>query len=265
MREQVCTYLCPWPRIQAALTDEDALNVTYRWDRGEPRGPHKKTETWEGRGDCVDCNACVTACPMGIDIRNGAQLECIHCALCIDACDEIMKKVDRPTGLIAYDSDKNVELRAAGQPANKFRLIRPRVIIYAVLIAGVAGLMLFGLLTRSTFELNVLKDRSPSFVKLSDGRIQNGYTLKLVNKRVDTKTIDFSIEGIEGAEITLVGEQPGDFEVEIPGENVERFRLVVKAPRESVNGNNRMTITATDIETGEQDVNLVAFSSPDRN
>ena len=265
MREQVCTYLCPWPRIQAALTDEDALNVTYRWDRGEPRGPHKKTETWDGRGDCIDCNACVTACPMGIDIRNGAQLECIHCALCIDACDEIMKKVDRPTGLIAYDTDKNVELRAAGKPAQKFRLIRPRVIIYAVLISGVAGLMLFGLLTRSTFELNVLKDRSPSFVRLSDGRIQNGYTLKLVNKRIDAKNIDLSVSGIEGAEVTLVGEAHGDFEVEIPGENVERFRLVVKVPAESVSGNNRMTITATDVETGEKDVNLVAFSSPDRN
>jgi len=114
MREQVCTYLCPWPRIQAALTDEDALNVTYRWDRGEPRGKHKKGTSWDDRGDCIDCNACVVACPVGIDIRHGDQLECIHCALCIDACDDIMKRVERPTGLIGYDTTKNVQARADG-------------------------------------------------------------------------------------------------------------------------------------------------------
>ncbi|HCX12551.1 MAG TPA: cytochrome c oxidase accessory protein CcoG, partial [Hyphomonas sp.] len=93
MREQVCTYMCPWPRIQGALTDEQALNVTYRYDRGEPRGPKRKSESWDDRGDCIDCNQCVQVCPMGIDIRDGEQLECIHCALCIDACDEIMAKV----------------------------------------------------------------------------------------------------------------------------------------------------------------------------
>ena len=94
MREQVCTYLCPWPRIQGAMLDEHSLQVTYRKDRGEPRGPHKKAESWEGRGDCVDCNQCVVVCPMGIDIRDGAQLECINCGLCVDACDEIMDRVE---------------------------------------------------------------------------------------------------------------------------------------------------------------------------
>ncbi|MHA7872046.1 MAG: cytochrome c oxidase accessory protein CcoG, partial [Hyphococcus sp.] len=115
MREQVCTYMCPWPRIQAALTDEETLQVTYKKDRGEPRGAHKKGESWEERGDCIDCKACVAACPMGIDIREGAQLECINCALCIDACDDIMKKIDRPLGLIAYDTDMNLERRVNGQ------------------------------------------------------------------------------------------------------------------------------------------------------
>ena len=85
MREQVCTYMCPWPRIQAAMTDNEALSVTYRRDRGEVRGPHKKGQSWEGRGACIDCNQCVAACPMGIDIRDGSQLECINCGLCIDA------------------------------------------------------------------------------------------------------------------------------------------------------------------------------------
>ena len=107
MREQVCTYMCPWPRIMGAMMDEESLLVTYRRLRGEPRGSHKKGQSWEDRGDCVDCNACVAVCPMGIDIRDGHQLECITCALCIDACDGVMGKIDRPKGLIGYESFAN--------------------------------------------------------------------------------------------------------------------------------------------------------------
>ena len=113
MREQVCTYMCPWPRIQGAMLDQHSLQVTYRLDRGEPRGAHKKDQAWAGRGDCIDCRQCVVACPMGIDIRDGAQLECINCGLCIDACDAIMRKVERPRGLIGYDTDAAVAARVA--------------------------------------------------------------------------------------------------------------------------------------------------------
>ena len=115
MREQVCTYMCPWPRIQGAMLDAHSLQVTYRADRGETRGPHKKGATWEDRGDCIDCNQCVVVCPTGIDIRNGPQLECINCGLCIDACDEVMVKIGRPTGLIAYDTDAAVAHARRGQ------------------------------------------------------------------------------------------------------------------------------------------------------
>ena len=263
MREQVCTYLCPWPRIQAALTDENALNVTYKYDRGEPRAPHKKGEPWDARGDCVDCHACVTACPMGIDIRDGEQLECISCALCIDACDDIMKKVDRPTGLIGYDTVINVERRAAGLPT-RFRILRPRVIVYAALILAVSVLMIVGLATRSTFELNVLKDRSPSFVQLSDGRIQNGYTLKIVNKRTADKTIHLDFTGIDGASVEIIGEAEGLRDLRVSGEGVDRFRVVIKAPADALDGHDRLHIVATDIQTGEKDINLVPFSSPGR-
>ena len=114
MREQVCTYMCPWPRIQAAMMDEESLTVTYRTDRGEPRKPFEKNADWDQRGDCIDCKACVVVCPMGIDIRDGQQLECITCALCIDACDDVMGKIGRPRGLIDYDSIANDERRREG-------------------------------------------------------------------------------------------------------------------------------------------------------
>ncbi len=120
MREQVCVYMCPWPRIQAALTDEWALNVMYRGDRGEPRISAKKAAALRAKGepagDCVDCRQCVAVCPTGVDIRDGAQLGCIQCGLCIDACDNIMRDLGRPSGLIAYDNDMNADRRRAGLP-----------------------------------------------------------------------------------------------------------------------------------------------------
>ena len=117
-REQVCLYMCPWPRIQAALTDEYALNVSYRVDRGEPRGSVKKAKLLraDGKpaGDCVDCGQCVAVCPTGVDIRDGLNMGCIQCGLCIDACDNVMRKIGRPTGLIGYDTDINIHRRAEG-------------------------------------------------------------------------------------------------------------------------------------------------------
>ena len=132
-REQVCIYMCPWPRIQGAMTDHDTLLVSYRTARGEPRGPHKKGQTWEGRGDCIDCKACVSVCPTGIDIRDGSQLECIQCALCIDACNGIMDKIGRPRGLIAYDTIVGQEARAVSSRRG-LRIIRPRTLLYTGLI-----------------------------------------------------------------------------------------------------------------------------------
>ena len=265
MREQVCTYLCPWPRIQAALTDEHALNVTYKWDRGEPRGAHKKGTTWDDRGDCVDCSACVIACPMGIDIREGSQLECIHCALCIDACDQIMQKVERPTGLIGYDTETNVSLRANGE-ATSYRFLRPRVIVYALLMVIVSAIMLFGLSTRSTFELNILKDRSPPFVRLSTGQIQNGYTLKLINKESREREVEISVDGHENLDLVIIGNEAGDHSVIMTPEHVDRFRILIKS---SANRNEplpkRLRITtSTDTQNGktETQTNSVFFASP---
>ena len=199
MREQVCIYMCPWPRIQAALTDEWALNVTYRTDRGEPRGSLKemarRAEQGLPAGDCIDCYQCVQSCPTGVDIRDGLQLECIQCGLCIDACDTVMEKIGRPTGLIGYDTDMNLERRAEGKPPI-YKMVRPRTVIYAAIIALVGSIMIYTLTSRSFADISVLHDRNPVFVQLSDGGIRNGYTVRLLNKRPIERTFLLRVVGL---------------------------------------------------------------------
>lgn len=209
MREQVCTYMCPWPRIQGAMLDDHSLQVTYRYDRGEPRGAHKKNAGWAGRGDCVDCHACVVACPMGIDIRNGPQLECINCGLCIDACDEIMDKVGRPRALIAYDTDAAVLDRKEGRRP-VYKLIRPRTLYYGGALLLVFGLMAWGLLNRSVLEAHALRDRNPEFVRLHDGTIRNAYTLKFDNKSFTPLPLEIEFEGVPHAVLRAPGTVRGD-------------------------------------------------------
>jgi len=237
MREQICIYMCPWPRIQGAMMDEESAVVTYRGDRGEPRGPHKKGSSWEGRGDCVDCNQCIAACPTGIDIRNGLQLECISCALCIDACDSVMAKVGRPAGLIAYASVAGEERRRRGENAG-VRMARPRTLFYFGLWAAVGLLMIWALISRSDLDINVLRDRNPLFVALKDGRIQNGYTFKILNKAREQRIMVLSIEGLPGARLKVVGSSDsGDdatpFFTAEP-DRVHSFRLFVSAPGDIV-------------------------------
>lgn len=267
MREQVCTYLCPWPRIQAALTDEHALNVTYRYDRGEPRGPHRKDQSWEGRGDCVDCKQCVQVCPMGIDIRDGTQMECIHCALCIDACDDIMKKVGRPTGLIAYDTDIAVNARACGEKP-RYKLLRTRTVLYALMIIAISTLMLWGYTAKSTYEFNVLKDRSPPFIRLSDGDIRNGYTLKLVNKSTDQRVVDVFVEGLPGATFEIIGLGPasegGSLQLQAAPHGVYRYRLLVTARPEALPPRTTLTVQIRDADTGEIAEADAPFTTGDR-
>ncbi|MEO0981433.1 MAG: cytochrome c oxidase accessory protein CcoG [Pseudomonadota bacterium] len=253
MREQVCTYLCPWPRIQGALTDEHALNVMYRYDRGEPRAPLRKGEDWDGRGDCIECDQCVQVCPMGIDIRDGDQLECIHCALCIDACDQMMKKIDRPTGLIAYDTSAAVQARALGQTP-RYTFFRPRTLLYAALLAVVAGVMLAGLSTRSTFDLSILKDRSPPFVQLSDGGVRNGYSLKLINKTGEEKSVLFSIDAPADYEIEVIGEAPistNQYALSVEANGVDRYRVVINAPADETARRRLLTWSVQDSLTDE--------------
>jgi len=198
MREQVCTYMCPWPRIQGAMLDEESLIVTYNAWRGEPRMAGRKKAEAQGLklGDCVDCNACVAVCPMGIDIRDGNQLECINCALCIDACDAVMDKVGKPRGLINYTTSDLYAANVAGKNEHwSWRhLIRPRTIIYFTAWVGVGLAMLFTLTHRTQLDVNVVPDRNPLFVTLSDGAIRNGYTIKILNKRQEPRTFKLSVD-----------------------------------------------------------------------
>jgi cytochrome c oxidase accessory protein FixG len=230
-REQVCIYMCPWPRIQGAMVDHDTLLVSYKPYRGEPRGPHKKGQPWEGRGDCVDCRACVAVCPTGIDIRDGSQLECIQCALCIDACNEIMDRVKRPRGLIAYDTIASQEAVAKGvSPASvMWRLIRPRTLLYVGLISIVGLIILTALLRRSTLDINVLHDRNPPYVLLSDGSVRNGYTVKILNKLHQPRDFTLAARGLEGAGLAIVGMEAGA-KIRVTTDDLRELRVFVTLP-----------------------------------
>jgi cytochrome c oxidase accessory protein FixG len=208
MREQVCVYMCPWPRIQAALTDEYAFNVTYRYDRGEPRASVKKAELLrqhgEPAGDCIECLQCVHVCPTGIDIRNGPDLGCIQCGLCIDACDAVMAKIGRPTRLISYDTDINIKRRQAGeQPI--YRIVRPRTLLYALVIALVGATMTYAFATRRIDAVSVLHDRNPLFVRLSDGSLRNAYAVRILNKSLESRKFVLTVSGVADADIDVIG------------------------------------------------------------
>jgi cytochrome c oxidase accessory protein FixG len=236
MREQVCTYMCPWPRIQAALIDENAITVTYRYDRGEPRTSLKKASTeravGKAAGDCVDCGQCFAACPMGVDIRDGASLACIQCGLCIDACDNVMEKIGRPPRLIAYDTDLNIKRRLAGLP-NVFRPIRVRTLLYFGLIALIGGIMLASLATRTDLGLSVLHARNPLYLQLADGSIRNAYTVRILNHTTSTGAYVVKVRPFSPADVTAIGagkSPEGWPKVEIGPDQTYELRVLVTLP-----------------------------------
>jgi cytochrome c oxidase accessory protein FixG len=269
MREQVCVYMCPWPRIQAALTDEWALNVTYKYDRGETRTSLKKANELRAlgqvAGDCIDCYQCVAVCPTGIDIRDGAQLDCIQCGLCIDACDTVMKKVGREPRLIGYDNDINIQRRQAGKPPI-YRIVRPRTIVYSAMIAGVGAIMLCALLTRSLLDVNVLHDRNPVAVRLSDGSIRNAYTVRFLNKKAFDRVVAIDVDGPNNATVHVVGTDsvtPDRPMIILGRDQTTELRVLVTAPSE---GNPEKSVPVkfrvTDIGLGEVASATDNFVSP---
>ena len=263
-REQVCTYMCPWPRIQGAMLDEDSLNVTYRAWRGEPRGKHKAGTSWEGHGDCVDCFSCVAVCPTGIDIRDGAQLECIGCGLCIDACNEVMEKVGRPRGLIDFDSARNIALQSAGKPPVAWRPFRLRTIVYVTLLFLVAAGVFAALGMRSTLDINVLPERTLRFVLLKDGSIQNAYTIKILNKQRQAREFTLAVKEHPGARIEIVGADPEGVLAAKP-DHVATYRVLVSLPRAEVGEDSEgMTFVLTDKSSSDTARHQTVFRGPDR-
>ncbi len=265
-REQVCIYMCPWPRIQGAMVDSETLLVSYQPHRGEPRGPHKKGQSWEGRGDCVDCRACVAVCPTGIDIRDGAQLECIQCALCIDACNGIMDKVDRPRGLVAYTTVAQQEAAARGGNA-PLRLLRPRTLLYVGLLALVSAIMLGAWLRRSVLEINVLHDRTPPYVRLSDGGVRNGYTVKILNKLHEPREYQLALRGLDGARLSVVGmEGEATPRIRVATDNLQELRVLItipadraRAPSEPITS---FELVIRDIASGHETARSIRFQRP---
>jgi cytochrome c oxidase accessory protein FixG len=236
MREQVCTYMCPWPRIQTAMLDEHSLVVTYNDWRGEPRGLEKQRRQAPEThfGDCVDCNLCVAVCPQGIDIRQGQQLECITCALCIDACNGVMEKTGRPRGLISYATLNDYNACTSGEVRHTTwtSFIRPRTFIYAGGWALVGLLMLGLLLTRDRLDISVLHDRNPVYVRLSDGEIRNGYTVKILNMLPEPRTFSLTLGGLEGATMFMPGsdgEPSRSLELEVEPDKLRTVKVYVKA------------------------------------
>ncbi len=269
LREQVCIYMCPWPRIQAALTDEYALNVTYRHDRGEPRGSIKKSallrQSGQPSGDCIDCYQCVNVCPTGVDIRKGLQLDCIQCGLCIDACNTVMQKIGRPADLIAYDTDINIHRRQEGKP-EIYKPVRMRTLVYAAVIAIAGGIMLYTLATRTSIGLSVIHERNPIAVRLSDGAIRNAYVARIINKELETRQFQVLMSGLTGSIVDLAGEAPrndGRIVIEVGPDQTREIRLLVTdyyghgLPEQT-----HITFYLTDLKTGEHTSATDYFRTP---
>ncbi|MBS0253988.1 MAG: cytochrome c oxidase accessory protein CcoG [Proteobacteria bacterium] len=257
MREQVCIYMCPWPRIQSAMLDEKSLIVTYKDWRGEPRGSAKAAAAKPGTiGDCVDCGLCTAVCPTGIDIREGSQIGCITCALCIDACDRVMGQLGRPRGLIDYATLEDSERERAGAaPRSHLQLIwHPRTLIYFGIWSAVGLGLLFLLGTRQHLALNVSKDRNPPYMLLSDGSVRNAYAVRLRNMEGRPRRFEVSLQGMPGA---VMWSDDSDRKAAtttltrtVAPDQTDSLRVYVAAPPHSQPHKLSLTLRALDAEGG---------------
>lgn len=271
MREQVCIYMCPWPRIQTAMMDEKSLLVTYKEWRGEKRGSLKAAQADPAAfGDCIDCNQCVAVCPTGIDIREGPQIGCITCALCIDACDNVMAQIGKPRGLINYCTLDDAEVEKAGGTSHPVlkTLFRSRTLIYFGIWVSIGLAMLFTLGQRTRLDLAVQPDRNPVYVRLSDGSIRNNYTLKIRNMETRPRIVDIYVEGLPGAVVwTPAGKREfatQHIQFAVAPDAVHKVQLFVAAPAE---GPEHSTFTISTIaRTGDEsgDSDTVVFERPER-
>jgi cytochrome c oxidase accessory protein FixG len=269
MREQVCIYMCPWPRIQSAMLDEKSLIVTYKDWRGEPRHRGTKKASLEDLklGDCIDCDQCVAVCPTGIDIREGPQIGCITCALCIDACDKVMAQIGRPRGLIDYTTFENAELERKGDAPKPLRkeLFRPRTLLYFSIWAAIGLTLLFGLSARTRLDVSAQEDRNPLYVRLSDGVVRNGYTVKIRNMELRPRNVRLTLEGLPGAVMwTETGSREAggrSLEATVPADALQKLRIFVAAPAGEERRETAFVLRALDAEGGGDRVE-VTFEGP---
>ena len=255
MREQICIYACPWPRIQAAMMDEYTLTVGYRKWRGEPRGKHIKAETSEPLGDCIDCMACVNVCPMGIDIRDGQQLACITCALCIDACDDVMTKIGKPRGLIDYMALSDEAREKSGHSPRPIwsHIFRLRTMVYTGLWSAIGFLLVVALFIRQDIDVTVAPIRNPTFVTLSDGTIRNTYEVRLRNKNQQDRLFNVSVRGDVAYYLQLEGSKFQS--ITVPADSTLIQRVYVMAPVGSLPANSDVSdvrIWVEDLGNGDR-------------
>ena len=215
-REQACTIVCPYGRLQGVLLDRDSIVIAYDNVRGEPRKRFKRDEGWENRGDCIECYQCVEVCPTGIDIRNGIQLECVNCTACIDACDDIMDKIKRPRGLIRYASINSIEKKTKWK-------FTPRAIGYSALLTVLVSLLVILLLNRSEFSVTVLRTAGLLYQEQPNNMVSNLYDLNIVNKTFNKIPVNLKLEGLEG-ELKLVG---NDLVIEPQGNIDAKFLILL--------------------------------------
>ncbi|MDX2208875.1 MAG: cytochrome c oxidase accessory protein CcoG [Sphingopyxis sp.] len=271
MREQVCIYMCPWPRIQTAMLDERSLTVTYKDWRGEQRGSLKAAQAHPGDyGDCVDCNQCVSVCPTGIDIREGPQIGCITCALCIDACDSVMAQVGRPRGLIDYATLADADKEKRGEsPTPVLRtLLRPRTLIYFGIWAGIGLGLLFALGNRTRIDISASHERNPVYVQLSNGDVRNSYTLRLRNMETRPRRMEVGLTGLEQGRIwlreTRAETAARALRVQVPADSVAKLSVFAVAPQSGPPSEGfAFTVRALDAEGGA-DSHSVSFERPER-
>lgn len=214
-REQVCTLVCPYGRLQGVMLDMNTILVAYDYKRGEPRGPLNKTT-----GDCINCRSCVDVCPTGIDIRNGTQLECINCTACIDSCNAVMKSIRKPTGLIRYTSEKSISERTQ----IKFNA---RAIAYSVVLAILLGIVGYLLAIRGEVETTIIRAQGTMFQNYGENAYSNLYNLQMVNKTRETVSADLKLIAPEG-EIRIIGDSISAKE----GEVAKRNLLIILNKRE---------------------------------
>ena len=198
LREQVCTYMCPYARFQSVMIDKDTLIISYDALRGDPRGGRKRSvdHKEQGLGDCIDCTICVQVCPTGIDIRDGLQYECIGCAACIDACDDVMDEMGYPRGLVRYTTENALEGKAT-------HVFRPRTIAYGIILLSVISGTFYAMLNRTPLALDVVRDRNTLYRETDDGRIENVYIMKIMNMDKQAHQYTLSVTGMMGVTLLL--------------------------------------------------------------